>query len=158
LQRSVARTEVTMPIPCVSVDQQGWLTLREQLWPHCSRERHLTQMAEFIAAPQKFAQYLEFDSAGAPIGLVEAALRSDYVNGTTSSPVVFLEGIYVVPSARRQGIARALVACIDKWAVAAGCTEFASDADLGNLHSHRMHRALGFEESGRVVYFRKGLV
>jgi aminoglycoside 6'-N-acetyltransferase I len=31
----------------------------------------------------------------------------------------------------------------------------ASDALLENTDSHAMHRALGFEEAERVVYFRK---
>jgi len=32
-----------------------------------------------------------------PIGFVEASLRSEYVNGTSTSPVAFLKGLYVVP-------------------------------------------------------------
>ena len=32
----------------------------------------------------------------------------DYVNGCTTSPVGFLEGLYVAAAARRQGVARAL--------------------------------------------------
>jgi aminoglycoside 6'-N-acetyltransferase I len=147
-----------MPVPCKSVDQPGWLTLREQLWPHCSRARHLAQMSEFVASPHKFAQFIEFDREGAPVGFIEAALRTDYVEGTSSSPVVFLEGIYVVPAARRRGIARALVVCVENWATVAGCTEFASDAHLDNLQSHRMHRALGFQETSRVVCFKKALL
>ena len=146
-----------MPISCTSVEQPGWLTLRQQLWPHSSLTGHLTQMAEFLAAPERFVQYIEYDSAGAPIAFVEASLRTDYVNGTTSSPVAFLEGLYVVPNARRRGIARTLVATIERWAADRGCTEFASDATLDNVQSHRMHLALGFKESQRVVFFKKQL-
>ena len=36
-----------------------------------------------------------------------------------------------------------------------GVTELASDADIANITSHCMHAALGFEETERVVYFRK---
>ena len=147
-----------MPVPCKSVDQPGWLTLRAQLWPHCSQARHLAQMSELIASPHNFAQYLEFNGAGVPVGLVEASLRTDHVNGTVSSPVAFLEGIYVVPEARQRGIARKLVAAIELWAISAGCTEFASDAQLDDLQSHRMHLALGFHETSRVVFFKKALI
>jgi aminoglycoside 6'-N-acetyltransferase I len=146
-----------MAIACKSIHQPGWLMLREQLWPHCSRARHLEQMSGFLAAPHRYAQYIAQDAGGVPIGFVEAALRYDYVNGTSSSPVAFLEGIYVVPAARRQGVARVLVACVEQWARGVGCTEFASDADLNNLHSQRMHQALGFQETERVVCFRKPL-
>jgi aminoglycoside 6'-N-acetyltransferase I len=144
-----------MPVPCTSVEQPGWLTLRQQLWPHSSLTRHLTKMAEFLAAPGRFVQYIEYDSAGAPIAFIEASLRTDYVNGTTSSPVAFLEGLYVVPSARRRGVGRTLVATVERWAADQGCTELASDATLDNVQGHRMHLAMGFKESQRVVFFKK---
>jgi aminoglycoside 6'-N-acetyltransferase I len=79
------------------------------------------------------------------------------VNGCETSPVAFLEGIYVEPWARRQGVAKELVAEVERWAFARGCQEFASDALLDDTDSHGMHVALGFEETERVVYFRKGL-
>lgn len=69
----------------------------------------------------------------------------------------FLEGICVAPGFRGRGIARSLVAEAERWAAAQGCSEFASDAQLDNVSSHAMHRALGFEETERVVYFRKNL-
>lgn len=81
-----------------------------------------------------------------------------HVNGTESSPVAFLEGIYVVPEARRTGIAASLVSAVCRWAQNAGCQELASDALLENQVSHAAHRALGFEETERVVFFRKALV
>ena len=146
-----------MASACRSVDQPGWLTLREQLWPHCSRGEHLAEMSEFLAFPERFAQFVEYDQFGNALGFVEASLRSDYVNGTNSSPVAFLEGIYVVPQARRKGVARALVAKVEHWAVSVGCSEFASDASADNTESHAMHAALGFQESERVVFFKKAL-
>jgi aminoglycoside 6'-N-acetyltransferase I len=84
-------------------------------------------------------------------------VRNDFVNGTRSSPVAFLEGIYVVPQERRRGVARSLIAAAEDWARVRGCVEFASDASLQNRLSQAMHQALGFEETERVVYFRKGL-
>jgi aminoglycoside 6'-N-acetyltransferase I len=77
------------------------------------------------------------------------------LNGTDSSPVAFVEGIYVVPEARRMGTARALVAAAERWAANKGCRKIASDAGLENETSHAMHRALGFQETERVVFFRK---
>ncbi len=91
------------------------------------------------------------------VGFAEVALRRDYVNGCDTSPVAFLEGIYVAPDHRRDGAARALITAVEAWGRAQGCSELASDADLANLDSQRMHAAVGFEETERVVYFRKAL-
>ncbi|MDP2325219.1 MAG: GNAT family N-acetyltransferase [Gammaproteobacteria bacterium] len=148
---------MTPPTPCQSINQAGWLELRAQLWPHCSKAQHLTEMTGFLAAPQRYAQFVQYDRTDQAIGFVEVSLRHDYVNGTQSSPVAYLEGIYVVPAARRQGVARVLIARAEQWAVGAGCTEFASDALLDNTQSHAMHSALGFNESMRVVFFRKNI-
>jgi aminoglycoside 6'-N-acetyltransferase I len=50
--------------------------------------------------------------------------------------------------------ARALCAAIAAWGRDQGCTELASDALEDNVQSHAFHRAIGFEETERVVYFR----
>ena len=146
-----------MIVPCSSVQQPGWLELRQSLWPHCSAEEHLRETSSFLAAPQRYAQYVAYTSDDRPIGFAEASLRTEYVVGTNSSPVAFLEGIYVVPEFRGKGIGAELVAVVSAWASGAGCSELASDALLENQNSHAFHRALGFEETERVVFFRKAL-
>lgn len=140
--------------PCRSVEQAGWLQLRMALWPG-DRDEHLQEMQELCAQPGRYAQWIACSRLGEPQGLVEVALRSDYVNGTDSSPVGFLEGLYVDPAFRKQGIAAMLVYTAEQWVREQGCTEMVSDALLENTDSHAMHRALGFEETERVVYFRK---
>lgn len=131
------------------------LGLRRALWPHCPDERHRREIETMLSAPDRFAAFICYDSSGLPAGFAEAAVRGDYVNGTSSSPVAFLEGIYVAPAFRRTGIARELIAAVSRWAKRSGLTELASDADVGNETSHAMHLALGFEETERVVFFRK---
>jgi aminoglycoside 6'-N-acetyltransferase I len=142
--------------PCTTVGQAGWLQLRMALWP-AEREEHLLEMQELCAQPGRYAQFIASTASGEPQGLVEVALRTDYVNGTDSSPVGFLEGLYVDPAFRKQGIARLLVQTAEQWIREQGCSEMASDALLDNTSSQAMHRALGFEETERVVYFRKAL-
>ena len=144
-----------MIVACTSPEREGWLALRLQLWPHHAAEELLAEMSAFCKAPERFAQYLFLSSRGEPQGFAEVSLRTDYVNGTRSSPVAYLEGIFVVPNARRRGIATALVAEAEKWARSRGCREFASDALLHDEASHAMHKALGFQETQRVVFFRK---
>jgi aminoglycoside 6'-N-acetyltransferase I len=140
---------------CRTIDQPGWLELRQQLWPHRTRDEHLTKMASLLAARKRFAQFVEYDDGDVPLGVIEVAVRTDYVNGADSSPVAFLEGIFVVPEARGHGVARRLVAEAEHWAKSMGCSEFASDARLDDDPSHAMHAALGFVETERVVFFKK---
>ena len=143
--------------PCTSVDQAGWLALRRALWPEDTDDEHRREMGDLLASPERFAQFLAHDAAGHPVGLAEASLRSDYVNGTRTTPVAYLEGLYVAPESRRRGVARDLVAAVARWGTARGCRELASDVALENEASQRFHRALGFEETERVVFFRAAL-
>jgi aminoglycoside 6'-N-acetyltransferase I len=114
-------------------------------------------MSSFIADPKRYGQFVAYSPSREAVGLAEVSVRRDYVNGTDSSPVAFVEGLYVVPQARRKGIAASLMAALCAWAKSAGCRELASDAALENAISHVVHRALGFEETQRVVFFRKKL-
>lgn len=91
------------------------------------------------------------------IGFAQCQLRHDYVEGTDTSPVGYLEGIFVREGYRKQGLARQLLATCEAWAAEQGCTEFASDCELTNTVSQEFHKKLGFEEANRVVCFVKRL-
>ncbi|MFK0205252.1 aminoglycoside 6'-N-acetyltransferase [Agrobacterium sp. NPDC090283] len=134
--------------------RDDWCLLRHRLWPDTSPAEH---MAELQDVSETGAGLIVHDPAGVAIGFAEVSLRRDYVNGCDTSPVAFLEGIYVEEAFRRQGVASALVAEVTRWAIGQGVSELASDADIKNIDSHRMHAALGFEETERVVYFRRRL-
>jgi aminoglycoside 6'-N-acetyltransferase I len=54
-------------------------------------------------------------------------------------------------------VARLLCRAVESWAREQGCTELASDADVGNQISHATHQALGFDEVERVVCYHKRL-
>ena len=136
-------------------DRNDWLALRTLLWPD-SHDDHLGEI-EAIRTSGELICVIARTADGHAVGFAEAAIRHDYVNGCDTSPVGFLEGIFVRPEARRLGVARALVAATANWARGMGCSEFASDAALGNLDSHQMHNALGFVETQRVVFFRRKL-
>ena len=142
---------------CTAIDQSGWLDLRLALWPDATADEHRGYMAISLAQPERFLQLMIYDAQRQPIGFIEGSLRGDYVNGTESSPVGFVEGVYVVPAWRRKGIARLLFAAIGDWARARGCRELASDALIDNEVSQRAHLSLGFRETERVVYFAKPL-
>ena len=137
-----------------SPEDRDWLSLRSKLWPGLDAE-HLRYMGDALA--RGHCVRLAIAATGAAIGFVEASKRVDYVNGTSTSPVAFLEGLYVEPASRRKGVARALIAEVLRWAQAEGCSELASDSPLENVAAHAAHRARGFEEMERVVYFRRAV-
>lgn len=141
----------------ISAEDPGWLHMRVSLWPDTAPEAHLSEMADMLAKPDRYAAFLARDPAGTTLGFAEVSLRTEYVNGTSSSPVAFLEGLYVIPDARMRGAARSLVAAGATWGRAQGCTEFASDTAIENRLSRKVHARLGFVETERVVYFTRQL-
>ena len=92
-----------------------------------------------------------------PIAFIQCQLRRDYVEGTESSPVGYLEGVFVSEGYRKKGYAAELLSVCEKWAKEKGCTEFAGDCELDNMDSLRFHMACGFEEANRIICFRKDL-
>ncbi|MCX2901396.1 aminoglycoside 6'-N-acetyltransferase [Pseudomonas mandelii] len=141
---------------CTLLDHNGWIPLRIALWPDSASDND-DDAQTMLSAPERYLVLVFVKENGEAAGFAEASLRTDYVNGTNSSPVAFLEGLYVHPASRGAGIARQLVTGVQQWAEQMGCTELASDALLDNAGSHAMHKALGFAETERVVYFLKPL-
>lgn len=91
------------------------------------------------------------------IGFAQCGLRHDYVEGTDSSPVGYLEGIFVAEEYRNRGVAKDMLEACQKWAKEQGCTEFASDCELVNEGSLKFHLKMGFEEANRIICFTKKL-
>jgi aminoglycoside 6'-N-acetyltransferase I len=142
---------------CTSLDQPGWLEMRQQLWSDADADDHRGYMAISLAQPERYVQFVVYDHTRQPLGFIEGSIRSDYVNGTATSPVGFVEGVFVKPEWRCRGIARQLFTAVADWARAHGCRELASDALIDNEISQRAHLSLGFRETERVVYFTRPL-
>ena len=139
-------------------DADDFAVLRHALWPNDSVAEHREELVKALAAPERCVNLIARWNGGTAVGFAEASIRHDYVNGCHTSPAGFLEGIYVDPHYRREGVASQLVLAVEDWARRNNCTELASDAALDNDQSHGMHDALGFIETQRVVYFRKVLL
>jgi aminoglycoside 6'-N-acetyltransferase I len=139
-------------------DAPSWARLRHALWPDQSAEELLDEAEAFFDRPDSrlTAVLLAETQDGSPVGFAELSLRP-YAEDCRTSPVGFLEGWYVVPAFRRQGVGRALVQAAEVWARKQGLTEFGSDTQFDNQVSIAAHRALGFEDAGAIRSFRKGL-
>jgi aminoglycoside 6'-N-acetyltransferase I len=142
-------------------DAPAWGAMRAALWTDADAPTLAAEVSDYFA--QRVSASIAVVALAASevgdevIGFAEATIRGDYVNGTRGSPVGFLEALFVKPERRRRGVGRALVAAIERWVRARGCSELALDADLDNGASHAAHRAYGFVETERVVYFCKRL-
>ncbi len=124
-----------------------------ELWPHNKPDELENEFAEIIKSGAVFLA----EGPEGTIGFAQCQLRRDYVEGTETSPVGYLEGVYVREKYRRQGHARALVRTCEMWSRMNGCTEFASDCELDNAESLALHLALGFREVNRIICFEKKL-
>jgi aminoglycoside 6'-N-acetyltransferase I len=139
-------------------DKQAWLRMRRALCPDDEGDSHAREIDEFFAGRLKMPLevLLALDENGNPIGFAELSIRS-YAEDCLTDRIAYLEGWYVVPLARRQGVGRALVVAAESWAKRQGCTEFGSDALLDNHASAAAHRAVGFTETVQIRCFRKSL-
>lgn len=139
-----------------SADAGALAELAVRLWEgHTVRELE-AEFAELLEQ-DTCACFLLFqeDAEDCPVGFAQCQLRFDYVEGTKTSPVGYLEGIYVDEDCRRRGGGLALLQACEKWAAKKGCAEFASDCELDNELSYMFHRSAGFAEANRIICFTK---
>lgn len=136
------------------IDIVAELALR--LWPHHSLKSLRSEFTEVLSSDNCAVFVYEIE-AGTIIAFAQCQLRSDYVEGTETSPVGYLEGIYVEEDQRYRGIGKKLLLSCEQWSRSRGCSEFASDCELANTASFRFHVKFGFEEAGRNIHFTKKL-
>ncbi len=134
-------------------DLPTWSRMRAQLWPTESAKQHAHDLGSFFKNSKTTRAWIAL-SKNKPIGFAESSVRP-FANGCDSFPVVFLEGIWVDPALRKHGVARSLVQAVENWAKSKGILEIGSDTQLTNKLSQKCHKKWGFEETERVVYFRK---
>ena len=127
--------------------------LAVKMWTSHSAAELAEDFRELMSSPE-CAVFIMY-AGDTPIGFSQCQLRHDYVEGTESSPVGYLEGIFVDEAHRRQGCARKLLAACEEWAKKMGCSEFASDCELTNAESLAFHLKMGFIEANRIICFTK---
>jgi aminoglycoside 6'-N-acetyltransferase I len=136
-------------------DRTDWVRLRDALWPGSLSDHDAETRQHFERAADVPVVFVA-EADDRVVGFLELDYRK-YAPGCASSPVPFIEGWYVEPAHQGQGIGTALVHAAEAWARAAGHPEIASDTELENANGIAAHRALGYEEVERTVYFRRSL-
>ncbi len=137
------------------VDRETWFCMRTELWPDCRGERHELEIEQLIESGG--VVLVAEGEDGALRGFVEISVRRDHVPGASSTPIPYIEGWYVDPAARGQGVGAQLVRAAEDWARGRAFHEIASDAVIDNEGSIRAHAALGFHETSREVHFIKSI-
>lgn len=132
-----------------------WKQVRQEIYAGLTDEFLEAEMAR-ILEDRLLACFVARDAVGTRIGLLELSLRN-IVDGCLTSPVGYIEGIYLRSDQRGKGRGRRLVEFAVDWFRAQGCREMAADAELDNLTSQGFFSHLGFEETDRIVEFRKSL-
>jgi aminoglycoside 6'-N-acetyltransferase I len=136
-------------------DRPDWVRMRDALWPG-SLADHEIETRRYFQNRLELPVVFVAESDGQIVGFLELDLRK-YAPGCASSPVPFIEGWYVDAPFRGNGIGRALVDAAERRARAMGHDEIGSDAEIDNAEGIAAHRALGYEETDRVVSFRRSL-
>jgi len=131
--------------------------MRRALWPDGSAGEHEEEIERFLSgrSGEPLAVLIADESTQGPVGFVELSRAS--AEGCRTSRIAYLEGWFVAPHARRQGVGRQLVDAAEGWGRAQGCTELASDSAPDNLASLAAHRAIGFVDVGSIQCHRKDL-
>jgi len=137
-----------MIVTLTKENENAWAQLCVELWPELTIDSVLKMNYEGLFK-NEFLYYKNDE----PIAFISLSLRSDYVEGTNSCPVGYIEGLYVKPEFRRRGIAEQLVEHAKEWSVKYGCTELASDCTLENMSSQAFHSDIGFSEVNRIVCY-----
>lgn len=89
-------------------DLPALLRLRARLWPYCVAEENEKEMIQILRSPRHGAMLALREDDGTPCGYLELSMR-DYVDGCKSSPVGYIEGIYIEVADRGKGIGRKMI-------------------------------------------------
>ena len=143
--------------PLSQGDRGEWARLRQALWPD-DLAAHLQMVDRWLAGdPTDVVAVFGLDRQNGQLGgFVELNIRN-YAEGSEATQVPYVEGWYVDPDLRGQGYGKQLMQAAERWAIAQGFGELASDTEIDNEHSIAAHWALGFEETDRIVCFLKKL-
>ena len=124
-----------------------------ELWPECTFETEFEYCKQILEKDDQTA-FLAIEN-GEYIAFAYLSLRNDFVEGATSYPIAYLEGIYVKESYRKTGLASQLIKRAEQWAEESGSSQLASDVEIDNEQSIQFHKKSGFLEENRIVCFIK---
>ena len=115
-----------------------WLSMALALWPDNEENELKDEFHKILSLTKEQAFIYKLDNEY--IAFINPSIRTDYVEGSNSSPVGFVERIYVKPEYRNKGIAKKLIAKGEEWVKSKGYTQMGSDVEMDNGISYKIHQ------------------
>ena len=137
-------------------DWDEMLRMRLDLWPDSTAVDLKNEMPSWLKDESRLTVIVAERDGGGLAGFVEAGIR-DVAEECETRDMGYVEGWYVDADVRLKGVGRLLVSAAEDWARSRGCVEMASDCLLENEVSLAAHLRLGYEETGRLIHFKKRL-
>ena len=107
-------------------DTEMWERMGGDMWPD-GREDHGPEIADFFAGMRAEPEaVLVAEGTDGHLMAVELSIRTN-LPSRLGQPVGYVEGFFIVPETRGQGIARSLLQARREWAGQQGCRGFACD-------------------------------
>jgi len=132
-----------------------WRRMRHELYGELSAQFHEAEM-ELIFSSKEATCFIGLSESGAAVAMLEVSLRN-FVDGCLGGPVGYIEGVYVTLGERKQGYAGELIEFATSWFRSKGCRDMAADAELANLIAQDFLTRAGFDETYRVVEYKRSL-
>src|SRR5262249_12738619 len=128
-------------------DRDDWLSMRQALWMGTDTTTQAAKAGTLLTDPEKFGVSV-YDVLVAVVGLravgfAELSLRDD-LETFGKRLVAYVEGVFVEPDWRGQGIGLALLQAAGEWAKVKSVSELVSDVLAENEISVAFHQRAGF--------------
>ena len=143
-------------LPFRKEDLKEYLEMASKLWPNHSNDELAKEFQRILFSQNEIGFICEKDSK--VLGFITMSLKFEHVHEATSStPVGYLEGIFVKEKYRKIGVAKKLYEAGEKWAKSKGCAQMGSDTWDWNKDSIMFHEKLGFKVALPIVHFIKNI-
>ena len=126
--------------------------MRSELYSSLSGEFHVEEMEKIFNSSEWYCQFIE-DKNNRVLGFIELSSRN-VVDGCLSSPVAYIEGLYLKSEFRGKGLGKEIINIILSWCREKDFSELATDTEQNNSKAQEFFQAVGFQETYRVVEFR----
>ncbi len=139
--------------PATAKDRVVWKAMRADMYAGLDDSFHDREIKLILASRDRKCLFVRAPNRDI-VGFLEVSLRN-LVDGCLGGPVGYIEGVYLVPEYRGLGLGGALTDAAAAWFASRGCRDMATDTEIDNEDAQKFWSELGFEETWRVVQYRK---